>query len=145
MHIPSLGDLGTQSRTQSAHWSAGTALCARTVVDSGGEVLGSVVDLLLDLKLGRIGYAVVAIGGFMGIGARLVAVPWNALRPHGGQFMLLGGRRALDNGPAFADELWHRSPPRDWHESVHAHFHSRPYWEDARPSRGREARQPLPQ
>jgi len=141
MQIPSVRDFGSRSD----HWSAGTAVCARTVVDSSGEVLGSVVDLLLDLKLGRIGYAVVAIGGFMGIGARLVPVPWNALRPGGEQFVLQGSRKVLDSGPLFADELWDRSPPRDWHESVHAHFRSRPYWEEPKPTRGRKAAQSLPQ
>jgi hypothetical protein len=113
----------------SPDWSPGTSLCAQTVVDSEGEVLGSIVDLLLDLEIGRIGYAVVASGGFLGIGARLVAVPWTALRPHQGQFLLQGGGALLAAEPAFADELWHHSPSRRWHETVHAHFHSRPYWE----------------
>ena len=107
----------------------GTTLCAQIVVDGAGEVLGSVVDLLLDLERGRIAYAVVASGGFMGLGERLVAVPWNALKAEARQFVLQGKRSVLDNGPTFEHEQWHRAPAKSWHERVHAHFGTRPYWE----------------
>ena len=113
----------------SSNLSPGTALCARTVVDQAGEVLGSIVDLLLDLERGRIAYAVVASGGFMGLGERLVAVPWNALKPGARQFVLQGKRAALDSGPIFEHEQWYRVPAKWWHERVHAHFGTRPYWE----------------
>lgn len=109
--------------------SPATSLCARTVVDSKGEVLGSIVDLLLDLERGRIAYGVVASGGFMGVGERLVAVPWNALMPGTRHFVLQGTRSVLESGPVFEHEQWNRVPSRRWHERVHAHFCSRPYWE----------------
>jgi hypothetical protein len=109
--------------------SPGTSLCAQAVVDSTGEVLGSIVDLLLDLERGRIAYAVVASGGFLGVGERLVAVPWNALRPDARHFVLQGSRSVLESGPVFEHEQWLRTPARWWHERVHAHFRSRPYWE----------------
>ena len=79
--------------------SPATSLCARTVVDSTGEVLGSIVDLLLDLERGRIAYAVVASGGFMGVGERLVAVPWNALMPGPGISCCKETRSVLESGP----------------------------------------------
>jgi uncharacterized protein YrrD len=108
--------------------SPGTSLCARSVVDRDGDVLGSVVDLLLDLEHGRIAYAVVASGGFMGIAERLVAVPWNALMPTARHFVLQGNRSVFESGPEFEHEQWNRTPSRWWHERVHAHFRSRPYW-----------------
>ncbi len=98
----------------------GTSLCAQTVIDEAGEVLGSIVDLLLDLERGRIAYAVVASGGFMGLGERLVAVPWNALKAEPRQFVLQGRRlgpgqwadlraRAMVQGPR---EMVARTRPR---------------------------------
>jgi sporulation protein YlmC with PRC-barrel domain len=109
--------------------SAATSFWARTVVDQDGEVLGSISDLMLDLERGRVAYAVVATGGFMGNGERLFAVPWSALRAHGQHFVLECKRDALQSGPAFDREHWPDRPAHGWHELVHAHYHSRPYWE----------------
>lgn len=125
-------DTGT---AQSARLGPGTCLTtassyfARTVVDSEGELLGSVSDLMLDLDRGKIAYAVVATGGIVGIGERLFAVPWSALRLLGQQFVLDFGRAALDSAPAFDRDHWPLTPAYRWHERVHAHYHSRPYWE----------------
>lgn len=123
--------LTARNRNQevSTRLSPGTSLCARMVIDEAGEVLGSIVDLLLDLERGRIAYAVVASGGFMGMGERLVAVPWNALKPEARQFVLQGKPGSLDSGPIFEHEQWHGSPAMRWHERVHEHFGTRPYWE----------------
>lgn len=109
--------------------SAATSFCTRTVVDREGEVLGSISDLMLDLERGRIAYAVVATGGFMGMGERLFAVPWSALRVVGQQFVLEGKRAALETAPAFDRDHWPLAPAHCWHERIHAHYHSRPYWE----------------
>ena len=114
---------------QSSNLRPGTSLCAQIVVDEAGTVLGSIVDLLLDVERGRIAYAVVASDGFMGLGERLVAVPWSALKAQTRKFVLQGKRSSLDSGPAFESEQWHRPPATGWHERVHAHFGTRPYWE----------------
>jgi sporulation protein YlmC with PRC-barrel domain len=109
--------------------SAATSFLARTVVGGDGEVLGSIRDLMLDLERGRVAYAVVAIGGFVGIGERLFAVPWSALRPMGRQFVLACTRATLESAPAFDRDHWPLTPAHRWHERVHAYYHSRPYWE----------------
>jgi sporulation protein YlmC with PRC-barrel domain len=109
--------------------SAATSYFSRTVVDSDGEMLGSIADLMLDLERGQIAYAVVACGGIMGIGERLFAVPWRALRPLGEQFVVECQRSALESAPAFDRDHWPLTPAYPWHERVHAHYHSRPYWE----------------
>lgn len=109
--------------------STATSFYARNVVDPEGEVLGSISDLMLDLERGRIAYAVVATCGFMGIGERLFAVPWRALHPMGHQFLLACERSALETAPAFDRDHWPLAPADEWHERVHAHYHSRPYWE----------------
>ncbi len=93
--------------SQAAHvpqLRAATSFYARTVVDPRGRVLGSISDLVLDLERGRIAYAVLAVGGFVGIGERLFAVPWDALRACGQQFVLDRGQDALESAPAFDRE-----------------------------------------
>jgi sporulation protein YlmC with PRC-barrel domain len=108
-----------------------TSLCACDVVDTQGNVLGSLVDLMLDLDRGCIAYAVVATGGFMGIGERLFAIPWKALRFDGAQLQLQLQRRRPDfeDAPSFDRDHWPRTAAPSWHQRVHAYYRSRPYWE----------------
>src|SRR4029450_13729436 len=50
-----------------------------TVVNSAGEDLGKIEDIMLDVTAGRIAYAVLSFGGFLGKGDKLFAIPWSAL------------------------------------------------------------------
>ena len=34
---------------------------------------------MIDMRTGRVAYAVISFGGFLGIGDKLFAVPWQAL------------------------------------------------------------------
>lgn len=45
-----------------------------------GEKLGEIRELALEPKQGRIHFAVISVGSFIGSGGKLVAVPWEALR-----------------------------------------------------------------
>jgi hypothetical protein len=124
-----IGSAGAARARPGARLGVATSLYARTVLDREGEVLGSISDLMLDLERGCIAYAVVAAGGFMGIGERLFAVPWTALRPLDLHFVLQCNRAALDTAPAFDPEHLPLNPAHWWHERTHAHYGSRPYWE----------------
>jgi sporulation protein YlmC with PRC-barrel domain len=112
-----------------ARLSPAASLCGTIVLDDGGDIVGSIADLMLDVERGRVAYAVVATGGFVGVGEKLFAVPWCALRPAGRDFVLQGSRATLEGGPSFDPEHWPTSPGTWWHERVHAHYRSRPYWE----------------
>jgi hypothetical protein len=43
------------------------------------ETAGTINDIIIDLELGCFAYAVMASGGFMGVGERLFALDWNSL------------------------------------------------------------------
>ncbi len=43
-----------------------------------GKTLGSVDDIVIDPRSGRVRYAALSYGGFLGFGDTLVAVPWEA-------------------------------------------------------------------
>ena len=46
----------------------GTKFIGMQIKNPRNETVGKVSDLALDLKTGRIAYAVVSVGGFMGVG-----------------------------------------------------------------------------
>ena len=48
------------------------------VVNHQGEDLGKIEELMVDLDHGRIAYAVLSFGGFLGMGDKLFAIPWQA-------------------------------------------------------------------
>ncbi len=56
----------------------GAGVLGRIVVDTAGEQIGRIVDVLVDPD-GRPLAAVVDVGGFLGVGTRRVAVVWETL------------------------------------------------------------------
>jgi hypothetical protein len=62
------------------------------VVNEENEVIGKVDDLLVSLD-GKEPYAVLSIGGFLGMGTHLVAVPYETLKSADDKIMLPGGTK----------------------------------------------------
>ena len=58
-----------------------TSLIKDDVYDAAGELLGQIEEILIDAHSGCVRYVVLALGGFLGIGRKRVAVPWSALTP----------------------------------------------------------------
>ena len=50
-----------------------------SVVNDRGDDLGKIEAIMLDVTSGRIAYAVLSFGGFLGMGNKLFALPWSAL------------------------------------------------------------------
>ena len=59
-----------------------------TVVNDQGDDLGKIEAIMLDVTTGRIAYAVLSFGGFLGMGNKLFAIPWSALDLGHGSEML---------------------------------------------------------
>src|SRR5262245_28657078 len=54
-------------------------LLGSKVKNRQGRDVGDLKHLMLEPHTGRVRYAVVAMGGFLGMGEKTVIVPWNAL------------------------------------------------------------------
>jgi sporulation protein YlmC with PRC-barrel domain len=50
-----------------------------SVYNAAGDDLGSIHDLMIDKRNGRVAYAVMSFGGFLGIGEKFHPLPWNVL------------------------------------------------------------------
>ena len=72
-----------------------------SVRNSAGDDVGRIEDLVIDMATGRVNYAVLSFGGFLGVGGRLFAVPWEALeRDDDSQAFILDiEKAALPDGP----------------------------------------------
>jgi sporulation protein YlmC with PRC-barrel domain len=49
------------------------------VVNARGEDIGKIDEIMIDIPTGRIAYAVLSFGGFLGMGDKLFAIPWGRL------------------------------------------------------------------
>jgi hypothetical protein len=75
------------------------------VYNGAGEKLGSVYNLMVDKRSGRVAYAVMSFGGFLGMGSSYHPLPWEQLtydRSKGGYVVNLS-REQLEGAPAYSD------------------------------------------
>jgi sporulation protein YlmC with PRC-barrel domain len=79
------------------------ALLGSDVKNPQGQDVGDLKQLMLDPHSGRVMYAVVAIGGFLGMGEKTVIVPWNALEVarDGKSLVLSVSPQMLQQAPAY--------------------------------------------
>jgi sporulation protein YlmC with PRC-barrel domain len=101
------------------------------VYDTQGEKLGSVEDLMIDKVSGRIAYAVLSFGGFLGIGDKHHPLPWGTLKydPSIGGYVVGLDRRILEGSPAYADDESVAWDDRTWGQQVHDYYKATPYWD----------------
>lgn len=97
-----------------------SGLVGDDVYDQHGVQLGEIREIVLDMRSGRIGYAVLAFGGFLGLGERLLAVPWDALRlDTENRYLVLDvNRDVLEDAPAFDRGDWSRLTDEFWSLAV---------------------------
>lgn len=85
-----------------------TSIDGNGIRNHQGEDLGKVKDLMIDLADGSVSYAVVSYGGFLGMGDKLFAVPFEALTvdPENHAFLLDASKERLENAPGFDKDSW---------------------------------------
>lgn len=95
------------------------------------EDLGEIEDLVIDPQDGRIAYAVLSFGGFLGLGEKYFAIPWKALQAKAGDddtLVLNVDKEKLTNAPGFDRNTWPDMTNRQWGEEIHAYYGIPPYW-----------------
>ena len=94
------------------------------VVNMKEETLGKIGDLIVDIDTGRIVYAVLDSGGFLGIGDKLLPVPWESLAalPSEGIFFLNQSKEQMKNAPAFNRNNFPNMTDMGWGEGISRHY-----------------------
>ena len=102
------------------------------VVNAQDEDLGKIEAIMLDVQSGRIAYAVLSFGGFLGMGTKLFALPWSALTldTDEKQFVLDIPKDKLENAPGFDKDHWPSMADSTWARDLHAYYDMAPYWEE---------------
>lgn len=94
------------------------------VDDLQGERLGEITDVVFDIATGQVVYAVLSVGGALGIGEKLFAVPWNILQraDHGQQLRLDASVERLKSASGFDKDNWPDEPDTGFVERTHTNY-----------------------
>jgi hypothetical protein len=87
------------------------------VHDAAGNNIGEIDHLMIDKTSGRVAYAVMSFGGFMGLGHSHYPVPWGALKYDTSLngFRTNISEQQLKDAPQFSDDSW---SDRDWETRI---------------------------
>ena len=101
------------------------------VRNSNGDKIGTIEHVMLDKRTGRIAYAAMSFGGFLGMGSEYRALPWSALRynPSLDAYELNVTEDQLRNAPlATTDFFTAGVADQRWEDDIHRHYRATPYW-----------------
>ena len=97
------------------------------VRNASNKQIGSVKDIVLDVTTGKVRYAAVSYGGFLGIGDKLFAVPWKTFACHkdsDGDFYLLldVAEETLRSAPGFSEDKWPDFGNPKWSQEIDTYY-----------------------
>ena len=119
---PAAGESGARSSTAAAVGSSGGAnammgmkvqeLIGREVVNASGKDIGKIDDIVVSDQDQAI-YAVIGVGGFLGLGEKDVAIPFEQLRLGAENVILMSERSESDlkEMPAYKEGKWKSVEP----------------------------------
>jgi sporulation protein YlmC with PRC-barrel domain len=99
-------------------------LIGNDVYNHKGEDIGDIKEIMLDMLTGKIRYAVLSFGGFFGMGEKLFATPWTALKldTKNKRFVLNVERERLAKAPGFDKDKWPDMADTTWSKEIHAYY-----------------------
>jgi BON domain/PRC-barrel domain len=118
-----------ESKDQLGTWK-GSQLIGAKVEDPSGKNIGKIEDVMVDSS-GRVQFGVLSFGGFLGVGEKWYAVPWNALHvERDGEGMnvkrivLDVTKETLERAPSFTQDRWPDTRDPQWTRDTQK------YWTD---------------
>lgn len=120
----------TQSRDLASDVVKTSEVIGVAVINAKKESLGTVYEIVLDKRNGNARYVVLSFGGFLGLGDKLFALPWNAISYDQKEesFILNVDKEKLKNAPSFDKDKWPNMSNAQWGESIHSYYGSKPNW-----------------
>lgn len=101
-------------RTETHALIAADKVEGTSVYDAKGEKMGSIHRLMIDKMTGKVNYAVMSFGGFLGIGDRYHPLPWSMLTYDEGLegYVVDLSREKLKAAPSYAESELAWQDPR---------------------------------
>ena len=113
---------------------------------SDDEEVGKIKEIMLEVESGRVVYAVMSCGGFLGIGDKLLALPWPALTLDTTHkcFVLNVSAEKVRHAPGFDKSHWPAMADIGWATTLHKYYGTRAHWEEDAPEPAGKDEPPKP-
>jgi sporulation protein YlmC with PRC-barrel domain len=116
----------TEQRTGAATLLAASEIKGARVINFQNQDVGDIDELLIEPDTGEIRFAVVSVGGFLGLGSTRVAVPWMAFQIVNEQgrvkYMLDATRERLEKAPRVEGKNYERLYPANAAEPIFVYW-----------------------
>jgi sporulation protein YlmC with PRC-barrel domain len=101
-----------------------STLIGDNVYNHKDENLGDIKEIMLDTMSGKVMYAVLSFGGFLGMGEKLFAVPWSALTldTKNKRFVLNVEKDRLKLAPGFDKDKWPNMSDQSWAKEIDSYY-----------------------
>ena len=105
-------------------------MIGKKVINPQGEDLGKIKEIMIDMRYGRVAYAVLTFSGLFGIAEKLFAVPWKSLvlRGEDDTFVLNVEKSILEDSVGFDRANWPLANNRRWLCDLYEEYKCEPYW-----------------
>jgi hypothetical protein len=115
---------------ETAHLIASDKVEGTPVRRSNGDKVGTIERVMIDKRSGKVAYAVMSFGGFLGIGDEYHALPWSVLRYNENldAYELNIAEDQLRGAPALASGWETGRFDRGWERNLHDYYQAAPYW-----------------
>jgi len=97
---------------------------------SDGTKVGTIQRLMIDKVGGKIAYAVLSFGSFMGIGAKHIPVPWDRMKYSASldAYEINLSDEELSRAPSYEADTEFDWGNRDDEIRIHNFYRTQPYW-----------------
>ncbi len=108
-----------------------SSILGTSVVNTKHESLGDIKEMVVDPRTGKIAYAVVSFGGFLGMGEKLFAIPFSSFEYNleKNVYVLDVPKERLEGAPGFDPDHWPRMSDEKWNRDLYTYYGRSPYWE----------------
>jgi PRC-barrel domain len=95
-----------------------------------GDTIGHIERLMIDKATGKVSYAILSFGGFLGMGSNLLPLPWARLtyHPRFEAYLLDIDDEELRRAPSFRADKDFDWGDREQEAELHRYYGVSPYW-----------------
>ena len=115
---------------ESATVISASKVTGTNVYNTAGESLGEINDVMIDKRSGKIAYAIMSFGGFLGIGEQYHPLPWTTLKydTRQGGYVVGITKEQLQGAPTYGFKDTPAWGDRAYETRIHDHYKAAPYW-----------------
>jgi hypothetical protein len=101
-----------------------------SVFNPAGENVGEIHDIIIDKLSGKVAYAVMSFGGFLGLGTKYHPLPWASLKydTNLNGYVVDVDRHQLEGAPSFDTATSPDWTDREYEKRLHDYYGLAPYW-----------------